>query len=41
MGYGLGIFLLALGLILAFAVGDSIASVDLYTAQNEMKITQL
>ncbi|WP_244927478.1 DUF6458 family protein [Nocardioides sp. W7] len=32
MGYGLGIFLLALGLILAFAVGDSIGSVDLYTA---------
>lgn len=32
MGYGLGIFLLALGLILAFAVGDNFGSVDLYTA---------
>jgi hypothetical protein len=31
MGYGLGIFLLALGLILAFAVGDNFGSVDLYT----------
>jgi len=29
MGYGLGIFLLALGLILALAVTDSIAGVDL------------
>lgn len=32
MGYGLGIFLLALGLILAFAVGDNFGSVDLYSA---------
>ncbi|WP_182526252.1 DUF6458 family protein [Nocardioides dongkuii] len=29
MGYGLGIFLLALGLILALAVNDAINSVDL------------
>jgi transcriptional/translational regulatory protein YebC/TACO1 len=29
MGYGLGIFLLALGLILAFAVRDAIDGVDL------------
>lgn len=29
MGYGLGIFLLALGLILALAVTDSISGVDL------------
>ena len=29
MGYGLGIFLLALGLILAFAVRDAITGVDL------------
>lgn len=29
MGYGLGIFLLALGLILALAVRDSISGVDL------------
>lgn len=29
MGYGVGIFLLALGLILALAVTDSISSVDL------------
>ncbi|WP_028645085.1 DUF6458 family protein [Nocardioides sp. URHA0020] len=29
MGYGLGIFLIALGLILAFAVTDAIAGVDL------------
>jgi hypothetical protein len=29
MGYGLGIFLLALGLILALAVRDSISNVDL------------
>ena len=29
MGYGLGIFLLALGLILAFAVRDAISGVDL------------
>lgn len=29
MGYGLGVFLLALGLILAFAITDSIAGVDL------------
>jgi membrane protein implicated in regulation of membrane protease activity len=29
MGYGLGIFLLALGLILALAVQDSISSIDL------------
>ena len=28
MGYGLGIFLLALGLILAFAVRDAIDGVD-------------
>lgn len=31
MGYGLGVFLLALGLILAFAVRDSISAVDLTT----------
>ncbi|HET7072432.1 MAG TPA: DUF6458 family protein [Nocardioides sp.] len=29
MGYGLGIFLLALGLILALAVQDSISNIDL------------
>lgn len=29
MGYGLGIFLLAVGLILAFAVQDAISGVDL------------
>jgi transcriptional/translational regulatory protein YebC/TACO1 len=29
MGYGLGIFMLALGLILAFAVRDAISGVDL------------
>jgi hypothetical protein len=29
MGYGLGAFLLAVGLILAFAVTDSISGVDL------------
>jgi hypothetical protein len=29
MGYGLGVFLLALGLILAFAVRDAISAVDL------------
>ena len=29
MGYGLGVFLLALGLILAFAVNDAIQGVDL------------
>ena len=29
MGYGLGVFLLALGLILAFAVRDAIDAVDL------------
>ena len=29
MGYGLGIFLLALGLILALAVQDAISNVDL------------
>jgi hypothetical protein len=29
MGYGLGVFLLALGLILAFAVQDAINGVDL------------
>jgi Domain of unknown function (DUF6458) len=29
MGYGLGVFLLALGLILAFAVQDAISGVDL------------
>ena len=29
MGYGLGVFLLALGLILAYAVNDRIADVDL------------
>lgn len=32
MGYGLGIFLLAIGLILSFAVQDSISGVDLTTA---------
>jgi hypothetical protein len=31
MGYGLGIFLLALGLILALAVQDTISNVDLTT----------
>jgi uncharacterized protein YacL len=31
MGYGLGIFLLALGLILALAVQDSIGALDLTT----------
>ena len=31
MGYGLGIFLLALGLILALAVQDAISNVDLTT----------
>ena len=29
MGYGLGVFLLALGLILAFAVQDAIEAIDL------------
>lgn len=29
MGYGLGIFLLALGLILAFAVQDAVDAIDL------------
>jgi hypothetical protein len=29
MGYGLGVFLLALGLILAFAVQDAISGIDL------------
>jgi membrane protein implicated in regulation of membrane protease activity len=29
MGYGLGVFLLAIGLILALAVTDSISNVDL------------
>ncbi|WP_122818966.1 DUF6458 family protein [Nocardioides pantholopis] len=29
MGYGLGVFLLAIGLILGFAVTDSISNVDL------------
>lgn len=29
MGYGLGVFLLAIGLILAFAVTDAINNVDL------------
>jgi hypothetical protein len=29
MGYGLGVFLLALGLILAFAVQDAIDAIDL------------
>ena len=29
MGYGIGVFLLALGLILALAVRDSISGVDL------------
>ncbi len=32
MGYGVGIFLLALGLILAFAINDAIEGVDLYLA---------
>ena len=31
MGYGLGVFLLAVGLILALAVRDSISAVDLTT----------
>jgi uncharacterized protein YacL len=31
MGYGLGVFLLALGLILAFAVQDMLDAVDLTT----------
>lgn len=29
MGYGLGVFLLALGLILAFAVQDAVEAIDL------------
>ena len=29
MGYGLGVFLLALGLILAFAVQDALSAIDL------------
>lgn len=32
MGYGIGVFLLALGLILALAVRDSISGVDLTMA---------
>jgi hypothetical protein len=32
MGYGLGIFLLAVGLILSFAVQDSLSGVDLTMA---------
>jgi hypothetical protein len=32
MGYGLGVFLLALGLILALAVTDSVNNIDLTTA---------
>jgi len=32
MGYGLGVFLLAVGLILALAVQDSINAIDLTTA---------
>ena len=32
MGYGLGVFLLAVGLILALAVADSIEAVDLTMA---------
>jgi hypothetical protein len=32
MGYGLGAFLLAVGLIMALAVQDSISGVDLQTA---------
>ena len=31
MGYGLGVFLLAVGLILVFAVQDSISGIDLTT----------
>ena len=31
MGYGLGVFLLAVGLILVYAVQDSISAVDLTT----------
>jgi hypothetical protein len=31
MGYGLGIFLLALGLIVALAVRDTLSSIDLTT----------
>jgi hypothetical protein len=31
MGYGLGVFLLALGLILALAVQDSLGAIDLTT----------
>jgi hypothetical protein len=31
MGYGLGVFLLALGLILAFAVRDALDALDLTT----------
>jgi len=31
MGYGLGVFLLAVGLILVYAVQDSISGVDLTT----------
>jgi hypothetical protein len=32
MGYGLGVFLLALGLILAFAVQDALEGINLTTA---------
>ena len=32
MGYGVGVFLLALGLIMAFAINDAIEGVDLYVA---------
>jgi uncharacterized membrane protein len=31
MGYGLGVFLLAVGLILVFAVQDAVSGVDLQT----------
>ena len=32
MGYGVGVFLLAVGLILAFAVNDAVEGVNLYMA---------
>jgi hypothetical protein len=31
MGYGLGVFLLAVGLILVYAVSDTLSGVDLHT----------
>jgi hypothetical protein len=31
MGYGLGVFLLAVGLILVFAISDTVNGIDLHT----------